>query len=98
QKLERGKRVVEVLKQRAHKTLPAEKQVVMLYALTRGYLDSLSLELIERFETKLYDQLESTSLGMKIIETIKTTKELPIDADLEQFITEFKELFTQQVV
>ncbi|MGL4971826.1 MAG: F0F1 ATP synthase subunit alpha [Culicoidibacterales bacterium] len=98
QKLERGKRVVEVLKQRAHKTLPAAKQVVILYALTHGHLDNLSLELIEKFETKLYEQLDSTSLGMKIIEIIQQTKQLPSDEELEQFITEFKELFTQQVV
>ncbi|MGL4971714.1 MAG: F0F1 ATP synthase subunit alpha, partial [Culicoidibacterales bacterium] len=91
-------RVVEVLKQRAHKTLPAEKQVVILYALTHGHLDNLSLELIEKFETKLYEQLDSTSLGMKIIEIIQQTKQLPSDEELEQFITEFKELFTQQVV
>ncbi len=98
QKLERGKRVVEVLKQRSHQTLAVEKQVLILYALTHGHLDSLPLELIARFETKLYDQLEATSLGMKITETIRTTKQLPSDEDLDQFITEFKALFMQQVV
>ncbi|MGL5295482.1 MAG: F0F1 ATP synthase subunit alpha [Culicoidibacterales bacterium] len=98
QKLARGKRVVEVLKQRAHETISAEKQVVILYALTHGHLDSLPLELIGRFEQKMYEQLEATSLGMQILETIQTTHELPSEADLEQFMTDFKALFTQQVV
>lgn len=98
QKLARGKRVVEVLKQRAHQTLQVEKQVVILYALTHGHLDSLPIELISRFEQKLYEQLEATGLGMQLVQTIQTTNELPSTADLEAFILEFKALFTQQVV
>jgi F-type H+-transporting ATPase subunit alpha len=49
-KLNRGARTVEVLKQGLNKPLAVEKQVAILYALTRGFLDSIPVEDINRFE------------------------------------------------
>ena len=49
-KLERGKRTVEVLKQDQNKPLPVENQVLIIYALTKGYLDDIPVEDITRFE------------------------------------------------
>ena len=43
-KLNRGRRTIEVLKQPLHKPLPVEKQVVILYALTHGFLDSVPVD------------------------------------------------------
>ena len=45
-KLNRGRRTIEVLKQPLHKPLPVEKQVVILYALTHGFLDSVPVDQI----------------------------------------------------
>ncbi|MGZ7246249.1 F0F1 ATP synthase subunit alpha, partial [Streptococcus pyogenes] len=53
-KLNRGRRTVEVLKQPLHKPLPVEKQVLILYALTNGYLDTVPIEDILAFEEDLY--------------------------------------------
>ena len=53
-KLNRGRRTVEVLKQPLHKPLPVEKQVLILYALTNGYLDSVPIDDILAFEEELY--------------------------------------------
>ena len=54
EKLERGKRTVEVLKQDLHKPIPVEKQVMILYALTHGFLDDVEVKDIHRFEQELY--------------------------------------------
>ncbi|MGT2610053.1 hypothetical protein ACVQ92_01805 [Staphylococcus aureus] len=52
-KLERGKRTVEVLKQDQNKPLPVEHQVLIIYALTKGYLDDIPVVDITRFEDEL---------------------------------------------
>ena len=54
-KLNRGRRTVEVLKQPLHKPLPVEKQVVILYALTHGYLDSVAVDDILAYQDSLFD-------------------------------------------
>lgn len=57
-KLNRGRRTIEVLKQPLHKPLPVEKQVVILYALTHGFLDSVPVDQILDFEEALYDYFD----------------------------------------
>ena len=74
-KLNRGRRTIEVLKQPLHKPLPVEKQVVILYALTHGFLDSVPVDQILDFEEALYDYFDSHHED--IFETIRTTKDLP---------------------
>ena len=53
-KLNRGRRTVEVLKQPVHKPLPVEKQVTILYALTHGFLDTIPVDDIVRFEEEFH--------------------------------------------
>ena len=59
QKLNRGKRTVEVLKQDVHRPLPIEYQVSILFALTHGLLDAIPIDRIKSFEKALYQHLES---------------------------------------
>ncbi|EEW38249.1 F0F1 ATP synthase subunit alpha [Granulicatella adiacens ATCC 49175] len=59
QKLNRGKRTVEVLKQDVHQPLPIEYQVSVLFALTHGLLDAIPIDRIKSFEKALYQHLES---------------------------------------
>jgi len=59
QKLNRGKRTVEVLKQDVHQPLPIEYQVSILFALTHGLLDAIPIDRIKTFEKALYQHLES---------------------------------------
>ena len=59
QKLNRGKRTVEVLKQDIHQPLPIEYQVSILFALTHGLLDAIPIDRIKSFEKALYQHLES---------------------------------------
>ena len=88
-KLNRGRRTIEVLKQPLHKPLPVEKQVVILYALTHGFLDSVPVDQILDFEDALYDYFESHHED--IFETIRTTKDLPEESVLNEAIQAFKD-------
>ena len=90
-KLNRGRRTVEILKQKLHAPLPVEKQVVILYALTHGFLDSVPVHRVLEFEEDLFDYLEVNHNAL--FETIRTTKDLPKTEDLDAAIKEFKDLF-----
>ena len=88
-KLNRGRRTIEVLKQPLHKPLPVEKQVVILYALTHGFLDSVPVDQILDFEEALYDYFDSHHED--IFETIRKTKDLPEEYVLDEAIQAFKD-------
>ncbi|HEV8319071.1 MAG TPA: F0F1 ATP synthase subunit alpha [Vicinamibacterales bacterium] len=57
--LNRGRRLVEVLKQPQYEPLPVEKQVTIIYAATNGFLDPVPVEEVSRYEQELYRFLES---------------------------------------
>ena len=57
--LERGARLVEILKQGQYQPLPVEKQIVIIYAGTKGYVDDLPTSKLAAFEKGLYDLIES---------------------------------------
>jgi F-type H+-transporting ATPase subunit alpha len=57
--LERGKRMVEILKQPQYQPLPVEKQIALIYAGTRGYLDKYPVEVLRRYETELFSYLDN---------------------------------------
>lgn len=88
-KLNRGRRTIEVLKQPLHKPLPVEKQVVILYALTHGFLDSVPVDQILDFEEALYDYFDSHHED--IFGTIRTTKDIPEESVLNEAIQAFKD-------
>ena len=87
-KLNRGRRTVEVLKQPLHKPLPVEKQVLILYALTNGFLDSVSIKDILAFEEDLYAYFDLNHDSL--LDVIRTTKDLPDTEVLDAAIQEFK--------
>jgi F-type H+-transporting ATPase subunit alpha len=90
-KLNRGARTVEVLKQDLHKPLSVEKQVAILYALTRGFLDELPLEDIRRFESEYLNWLDHNR--KELLDHITKTKDLPSDDDMASAINAFKKTF-----
>jgi len=90
-KLNRGRRTVEILKQDLHSPLPVAKQVMILYALTHGFLDSVPVDEILRFEGEFFDYLDSQR--PEILKTIVETKDLPDSEELDAAITNFKEMF-----
>jgi len=90
--LERGQRLVEVLKQPANQPLPVEKQVVIIYAGTRGYLDDIPVKAIRKFEDELYPFIETKY--PQIFESIRTKKQ--IDSETEEILKKALEEFKAQ--
>ena len=90
-KLNRGARTVEVLKQDLNKPLSVEKQVAILYALTKGFLDDIPLTDIRRFESEFHAWLDANRKD--VLDHIKNTKELPKDEDMVAAINDFKKTF-----
>ena len=91
-KLNRGRRTVEVLKQPLHDPIPVEKQVLILYALTHGYLDSIPVEDIARYEQEIYDNFDSSHADL--LKHIRETGELPDEKKLQAAIEEFNDSFS----
>src|SRR4051794_21870047 len=57
--LNRGKRLVEILKQGQYQPVPLEKQIMIIYAGTKGYLDDIPVEVCRKFEAELYKFVET---------------------------------------
>jgi F-type H+-transporting ATPase subunit alpha len=93
QQIERGKRGVEVLKQLQYSPLSVEHEVAVLYALTRGHLDDVAVEVLGDWEKKFHTYLDTE--GSSIIEGIRKEKALTPDVEesLKNGITEFKKMF-----
>ena len=91
EKLQRVKLTVEVLKQDLHKPIPVEKQVMILYALTHGFLDDVEVKDIHRFEQELYAYLDAHE--NEAVKHIKETKDLPATEVMDEVIAAFKKTF-----
>ena len=92
-KLARGERTVEVLKQGQNNPLPVEHQVLIIFALTKGYLDDIPVQDINRFEEEFNHWAESNAT--ELLNEIRETGALP-DADkFDSDITEFKKGFNK---
>ena len=87
-KLNRGRRTVEVLKQPLHEPLAVQYQVLILYALTHGFLDTVPVDDILAFESQLFDFFDANHKNL--LDTIVTTKDLPSEDLLDAAIQEFK--------
>lgn len=90
QKLNRGKRTVEVLKQDVHRPLPIEYQVSILFALTHGVLDSIPIERLKDFEKALYHHLEHEHAD--ILASIRDEEKIPDEEAFYQVIDKFKQI------
>ncbi|MFW6410365.1 MAG: F0F1 ATP synthase subunit alpha, partial [Halanaerobiales bacterium] len=93
ERLERGERIVEILKQDQYSPMPVEDQVLIVYTVVNGYLDEIPVDNLERFEEQFLDYIENNH--PELPEKIKEKKELTddIEKQLDQVITEFKETF-----
>ncbi|MGD6802245.1 F0F1 ATP synthase subunit alpha [Rossellomorea vietnamensis] len=92
-KLNRGARTVEVLKQDLNKPIKVEKQVMILYSLTKGFLDDIPVGDIRRFEEEFLSWLDRNHTDL--LDHIRTTKGLPEDNAMAAAINEFKKTFAK---
>src|ERR1700728_1034317 len=88
--LNRGKRLVEILKQPQYKPLPVEKQVAVIFAGTNGLLDDLAVEECRSFEAELYRFLENSRPAILNDLREKKTIDDKLKADLTAAINEVK--------
>ena len=92
-RIERGKRITEVLKQRPFSPVPFEKQVAIIYAVNNGYLDEVAVAAVSQFEPRFLDFLarEHAALLTALREKKDLTPE--IEAELKQAAADFLKVF-----
>ncbi|MFP4671316.1 MAG: F0F1 ATP synthase subunit alpha [Desulfohalobiaceae bacterium] len=93
QKLDRGVRMVEILKQDQYLPLPVEEQVVILYAGTKGFLDDIAVESVRKFELEYMEFMRNTK--QDILQAIREKQDLDEDTEnkLKAAVEEFKKGF-----
>lgn len=89
--IDRGQRLVELLKQVQYKPMPVEKQVISIYAATKGHMDKIPVARIREFEEKLLDFVEKTHNEFYV--TLRDTKALPDEAKLNTVLADFADSF-----
>ncbi len=94
QTINRGMRLVELLKQEPYNPIPVEKQIVAIFAGTNGYLDDLPVDAVRKFEKELYAYLDSERPD--ILKEIKEKKAL--DDELKKKIKEALDDFKSKFV
>ena len=75
-RLEQGARIVEVLKQSQNAPVPVEKQVAILYAVTKGILEKVNVEDVSEYEAGLYTYLDADAAGLEVMQLISSTGKL----------------------
>ena len=75
-RLEQGARIVEVLKQSQNAPVPVEKQVAILYAVTKGILEKVNVEDVSEYESGLYTYLDADAAGLEVMQLISSTGKL----------------------
>jgi F-type H+-transporting ATPase subunit alpha len=92
--LNRGQRMVELLKQDQYSPLPVEQQILVIFAGTNGYVDEVPVPSVRKFEAELLRF--ATSKYQPLLDDIRTKKQLDDDlkARVKGIIEEFKKTFT----
>jgi len=92
--LARGSRLVEVLKQGQYEPLPVERQVLVIYAATNGYVDHLPESAVRRYETELYRFIENRHPDL--FDAIRDKKQIDdeVKGKVNRVLDEFKQAFT----
>ena len=94
--LNRGRRLTEILKQGQFSPLPVEKQILVIFAGTNGYLDDVAIEECQAFEQGLYQFLDTAypSVGSQLVQ--KKQIDEPLRAEIRKMLDEFKAKFVAE--
>jgi F-type H+-transporting ATPase subunit alpha len=94
--LNRGLRLTEILKQGQYTPLPVEKQIVIIFAGTNGYLDDLGVEDCQPFEQGLYEFMDTShpSVASQVIQ--KKQIDEPVRAEIRRMLDEYKAKFVAE--
>ncbi|QQK81649.1 F0F1 ATP synthase subunit alpha [Salicibibacter cibi] len=91
EKLNRGERTMELLKQDLNQPLPVEYQVSIIYALVNGFMDDIPVEDVRRFEKELYTHMQQNN--KQVLDHIRQKGTLPEKEDFDKAIEDFKQIF-----
>jgi F-type H+-transporting ATPase subunit alpha len=94
--LNRGQRLVEVLKQKQFSPLPFSKQILVIYAGTNGFLDDLAIDQVRDFEAELYKFVDATNSGLLRSIMEKKILDDALKAEMTKVIKQCKETFVTQ--
>ena len=94
--LNRGARLMELLKQGQYKPLTVGKQVVIIYAGTTGHLDDLPMDQVPAFEQALFEHLDARGGGLLARISQKKSLDAELMEALKTAVAEFKKLFMEQ--
>jgi len=91
--LNRGQRLVEILKQPQYQPMPVEKQVAIIWTASKGHLDDIPVDELRRFESELFSYLDINA--PELLRSIKDSGQLPKDAEeeLRANVSAFKDQF-----
>jgi F-type H+-transporting ATPase subunit alpha len=91
--LDRGARLMQIMKQGVHKPIPVAKQIYIIFAGTQGYLDDVAVNDVGAFEAQLIDALDSTYA--EALRLLNKTKELSdeVKASMHETLKDFKRTF-----
>jgi F-type H+-transporting ATPase subunit alpha len=94
-RLEQGARIVEVLKQNQNAPVPVEKQVAILYAVTKGILSAVEASDVKAYEAGLFTYLDTDATGAAAMQEIRSTGKLEADTEekLKTALQEYTENF-----
>ena len=92
-RLEQGARIVEVLKQSQNAPVPVEKQVAILYAVTKGILEKVNVEDVREYESGLYTYLDADAAGLEVMQLISSTGKL--EPETEEKLRHVLETYTE---
>ena len=92
-RLEQGARIVEVLKQSQNAPVPVEKQVAILYAVTKGILEKVKVEDVNAYETGLYTYFDTDAAGLEVMQLISSTGKL--EPETEEKLRQVLEAYTE---
>ena len=90
-KLARGQRTMEVLKQGLHDPQPVAQQVVTLFALSRGFIDKIPLDDVQRYESELAAYMHANH--QDLYDDITKTGKLPEGDGLQNAVADFSKSF-----
>lgn len=88
--LERGARLMEIIKQGVHEPLTVVKQVVIIYAGVNGYLDDIPVAEVKAYETKLYEALDSTYYDFIALFEKERALTDEVKSELDKLLKDFK--------
>ena len=89
--LDRGAKMVELLKQKQYSPMPVEEQIVILFAATKGFLDNVEIERVHEFEWRLLQYMRADK--QYILDDIREKKDIENIEELNKALEEFKSKF-----